>query len=126
MRRILAYEKNGQCAVKDFFEKVNPKIQSKFKYQLDYMRDEHNPLAEPIIEHFSIKKYKQLYQMRIKKAETIVRVIFFKKDNEIILLHAFYKQDNKDTKKALEISLKLLQSLEENNGSENIVCREMI
>ncbi len=126
MRKVLAYETNGKCPVEDFFKASNKKIQSKFKYQLDYIKDEHNILMEPHIKHFVIERYKQLYELRIKAAGMMVRVIFHERGNEIILLHAFYKRDRKDTEKALETSLKLLHSLQNSDDIENIVCREMI
>ncbi len=124
MRKVLVYENNGICPVENFFANANMKIQGKFKFLLDYVKDESNPLSEPNIEHFSQRKYRQLYQMRIKKSDTLVRVVFYKKDDDIILLYAFYKRDNKDTKKAMETSLKILHSLFKKE--ENIVCREMI
>ena len=126
MRKVLVYETNGKCPVEDFFKASNKKIQSKLKYQLDYIKDEHNPLMEPHIKHFSIEKYRQLYELRIKAAGMMVRVVFYEQGDKIILLHAFYKKDRKDTEKALETGLKLLHSLLESNDTENIVCREMI
>ncbi len=124
MRKVFVYENNGNCPVEEFFKSANTKIQNKFKYQLDYVKNEKNPLIEPTVKHFSAKKYSQLYQMRMKKGTTLVRVVFYKQYNEIILLYAFYKRDNKDTEKALKISLKILEPLLKNDKS--IVCREVV
>ena len=38
----------------------------------------------------------------------MVRVIFYEHEGEIILLHAFYKKDRKDTERALETGLRIL------------------
>ena len=46
----------------------------------------------------------------------MVRVIFYDKDGEVLLLYAFYKRDRKDTEKALEASLKILNSISDENG----------
>ena len=46
----------------------------------------------------------------------MVRVIFYERNGEIILLHAFYKRDRKDTEKALEVALKILNSITDENG----------
>lgn len=119
MRRIYTYEKNGICPIDDFFRKANDKIKRKLLFQLEYIKDEHNVFAEPYVKHFSIEKYRQLYELRIKAAGTMVRVIFYEQNNEIILLYAFYKRDRKDTEKALETGLKILHSLLEEDGTIN-------
>ena len=57
----------------------------------------------------------------------MVRVIFYEKNEEVLLLYAFYKRDKKDTEKALEAALKILNSISDTNG--NIDCsykRELV
>ena len=79
------------------------------------------------MKHFSIEKYRKLYELRIKATGIMVRVIFYEHNGEIILLHAFYKRDRKDTEKALETGLKILHSLLAADGTINPECRkEMI
>lgn len=124
MRKIYTYEKNGVCPIDDFFRQANDKIKRKFLFQLKYIEDEHNVFAEPHVKHFSIEKYRQLYELRIKAAGTMVRVIFYEPNNEIILLYAFYKRDRKDTEKALETGLKILHSLLAADGTINPGCRK--
>lgn len=119
MRRIYTYEKNGVCPIDEFFRKSNDKIRRKFLFQLKYIKDEHNVFAEPHVKHFSIEKYRQLYELRIKAAGIMVRVIFYEQNDEIILLYAFYKRDRKDTEKALETGLKILHSLLSEDGTIN-------
>lgn len=127
MRRIYTYEKNGVCPIDDFFRKANDKIRRKFLFQLEYIKDEHNVFAEPYVKHFSIEKYRQLYELRIKAAGTMVRVLFYEQHDEIILLYAFYKRDRKDTEKALETGLKILHSLlEEDRTIDPGYRKEMI
>ena len=43
----------------------------------------------------------------------MVRIIFFNLDEDVALLHAFVKKDRRDTEQALEYSLKLIESIEE-------------
>lgn len=117
MRKIYAYTENDVCPIDKFFSKTNVKIRNKLKFQFDHIKDEHNVFCEPYIKHFSIEKYKQLYEFRIKAAGIMVRVIFYEKDNEITLLHAFIKKDRKDTEKALEHALKILNSTMDENGN---------
>lgn len=126
MRKVFVYENDGKCPVETFFRTANKKIQNKFKYHLDYIKDEHNLFAEPHVKHFSIDKYKQLYELRIKAAGSMVRVIFYEHENEIVLLYAFYKRDKKDTERALDIGLKFLHSILNEGVINQKHRREMI
>ena len=116
MRRIYTYENDGECSVNLFFENTNGKIINKLKYQLAYVRDEKNVFSQPHVKHFSLEKYRKLYELRIKAAGTLVRVIFYEHNTDIILLHAFYKRDRKDTEKALETALKILNCVMTQDG----------
>ncbi len=126
MRKVYVYENNGQCPVEDFFKKANKKIREKFKYQIKYIENERNVFTEPHVKHFSIGKYRELYEIRIKAADLMVRVLFYEADNDIILLNPFYKHDRKDTEKALETGLKLLHSMLDDRKIKEEYRREMI
>lgn len=126
MRKVYVYENNGCCPVEEFFQKANKKVREKFKYQIKYIEDERNVFAEPHIKHFSVGKYKELYEIRIKAADTMVRVLFYEADNDVILLYPFYKRDHKDTDKALETGLKLLRSMMNNGVINKKYRREMV
>ena len=127
MRTIYTYEIDGESPVVTFFKNTNSKIVNKLKYQLKYIKDEKIVFSEPHIKHFSIEKYRRLYELRIKTAGVMVRVIFYERNGEIILLHAFYKRDRKDTEKALEVALKILNSITDENGDVKDECkRELI
>lgn len=76
MRKIYAYTEKDACPVDEFFSKTNVKIRNKLKFQFEYIKDEHNVFCEPYIKHFSIEKYKQLYEFRIKAAGIMVRVSY--------------------------------------------------
>ena len=127
MRKIYIYENEGKCQIAEFFLKSNPKILKKLEYQLEYIRDKHNGFTEPHVKHFTIEKYRRLYELRVKAAGTMVRVIFYDKDGEVLLLYAFYKRDRKDTEKALETSLKILNSISDINGDiDSSYKRELV
>ena len=116
MRRIYWYHSGGVCYVADFIEAADQKIQKKFVFCLDYIKEERNGFCEPYVKHFSIEKYRQLYECRMKAAGRMARVIFYEHNGEILLLHAFYKRDRKDTEKALETARKLLDTAVDENG----------
>ncbi len=105
MRRIYAYDN-----ALNYFETTNPKIKEKLRFILNYLVDEKHPLCEPYVKHISIDKYSLFYELRIKVAKEIIRVIFYLADNDIVLLHTFCKNDKRDTNKHLELTYRLLKS----------------
>ncbi len=105
MRRIYATK-----TALNYFENANQKILDKLKFILIYIADEKNPLCEPYVKHISIGKYSLFYELRIKVAKEIIRVIFYIADNNIVLLHTFCKQDKRDTNKHLESAYRLFEN----------------
>lgn len=116
MRKIYTYYNGSECPVNKFLSKANKKVINKFWFCIEYIRTTNNCLCEPYVKHFSLEKYSMLYELRIKIAGEIVRIIFYENDGDIYLLHAFYKRDSKDTQKALEVALKILCRIKDNSG----------
>ena len=110
MRKIYTYQN-----VQSFIESSDVKLKNKFQNILAYISDEKNRLCEPYVRHISQNRFKGLYEIRLKALGTMARIVFSKQDENIILLYAFYKNDKKDTKRALEHSLRLLNDTRENN-----------
>lgn len=114
MRKIYVYRNDaGEIPVLRFVESTHKKIRSKFDFMLQFVKDERNMLCEPYVKHFSIDKYKMLYELRIRANGTMVRVIYYKAEENIILLHAFFKKSRRDTENALEYALKILNSFDD-------------
>ena len=109
MRKVYIYDA-VESQVEIFFSKADIKIQNKLRFQIEYIKDVRNSFTEPHIKHFTIDRYKELYELRIKAAGTMVRVIFYENDGDILLLYAFYKHDKRDTQKALDTAIKILSS----------------
>ena len=66
-----------------------------------------------------------MYELRLRINGSMIRVIFFLTDeDDVILLHAFYKRDKRDTEKALEYALKLLNGLDIHDIKNNETIRE--
>ena len=107
------YKNEGAKGQVDTFIKTsNIKIRKKFDFILRYIADERNQFKEPYVKHFSIEKYKRLYELRLKAAGTMVRIIFYNIDENVTLLNAFIKRDKRDTEQALEHALKLIEHLD--------------
>jgi len=114
LRKIYVYRNDaGEVPVLRFIESTHKKIRSKFDFMLQFVKDERNMLCEPYVKHFSIDKYKMLYELRIRANGTMVRVIYYKAEENIILLHAFFKKSRRDTENALEYALKILNSFDD-------------
>lgn len=79
MRKLYAYQKYGTCPVQKFVDSLNGKLKTKFLFQLSYITDEKNSFAEPYVKHFSMGKYRLMYELRVKAAERMVRIIFYEK-----------------------------------------------
>ena len=124
MRKVFTYENNGESSVNAFFGKADAKIRNKLRFQLEYIKDERNPFCAPHVKHFSIEKYRQMYELRIKASGTMVRVIFHMHNDEITFLHAFVKRDRKDTERALETALRILRNILQDNGEVRKYCRK--
>ena len=116
MRKIYAYTKDNRSPVEEFIQATNDKIKEKLIFQLIYIKDESNPFCEPYVKHFSMERYRKMYELRLKAAETMIRIIFYEHDGEIVFLHAFHKRDKKDTDKGLESALKILESIVDKDG----------
>ena len=113
LRKVFMYStEDKRVPIKEFLSLADKKVQRKFDFMLKYIKTE-NILCEPYVKHFSIEKYKMLYELRLKAAGSMVRIIYYVAGENIILLHAFYKRDRKDTEHALEYALKLLNTFDE-------------
>ena len=123
MRKLYAYAPDSRCPVQVFLQGMNEKIQDKLRFQLAYILDENSSFVEPYVKHFSLAKYRQLYEIRVIAAKTMVRVIFHEKNGEIILLYAFHKRDRKDTERALEAARRIYDEITDRGGG---ICREYL
>lgn len=113
LKKIYTYcDENGVSPVLEFLKYSDDKIKKKFRYQINMLVSENKILCEPHVKQFIIERYRQFYEFRIKVSKKVVRIIFCERDDNIVLLHAFYKHDKRDTEKALEYSIKLYEKLE--------------
>ena len=128
LRKVYTYcNESGALPVIDFINLAGKKFMKKFDFVLKYIQNEKECLCEPYVKHFSIEKYHALYELRLRINGTMIRVIFFLSDKgEILLLHAFFKRDRRDTEKALEYALKILNLIDTENIDNNERITEVI
>ena len=113
MDNIKVYQPPGEVSqVEAFIEDLHPRLREKLLWQIFRLsRTPPAGLKEPHYKHFSIEKYRGLYELR-EKNRIVIRIIFtVLPSGEVLLLYAFQKRQSRDTMRALEQSLKLLSLL---------------
>ena len=113
MDNIKVYQPPGEVSqVEAFIEDLHPRLREKLVWQIFRLsRTPPAGLKEPHYKHFSIEKYRGLYELR-EKNRIVIRIIFtVLPSGEVLLLYAFQKRQSRDTMRALEQSLRLLSLL---------------
>ncbi len=115
MKGVFAYKPPGRDSpVAVFLEGLEPKFRDKLVLQIFQLsRTSRSGLKEPHYKHFSIERYRELYELR-EKGKVMVRIIFaLCPGGGVVLLNAFAKRQKRDTMQALEQSLNILALLRE-------------
>lgn len=115
MRGVKTYRpQNQEPPVLSFIDDLDPKLREKLlRHIIQLPQIPRSELKEPHYKHFSIERYRSMYELR-EKGKVLVRVIFtIQGGGEIMLLHAFIKRQKRDTMQALEQSLRILADLRE-------------
>lgn len=96
-------KENGRIPVKEFLESLPTKLQTKALKDIELLEEHGNELKEPYIKPIKGKKYKGLYELRIKFASDITRIFYFTYyDDQYVLLHGFVKKTLKTPTRELE------------------------
>ncbi len=92
MRKIYYYQPEEKSApFLDFMDSLDSKARRKIIYALRCMAINQGKFSEPQVKHFSIERYKRLYELR-EKARVLLRIIFVTDAaGNIVLLHPFVK-----------------------------------
>jgi len=113
MKDVKVYAPPGRAApVAQFIDELDGKLREKVIRQLAVLP--HTPrasLREPHFKHFTLERYRDLYELR-ERGKVLVRIVFTTlPGGEILLLHAFVKRQSRDTMQALEQALGVLAQL---------------
>lgn len=127
MKNIKVYKPPGrESQVADFLDALDPRLRDKLIRQ--FIALPHTPraaLREPHFKHFSLERYRELYELR-ERGRVMVRVIFaLLPDGTALLLYAFVKRQRRDTMQALERALQVLAAFREHpEYSAELIVRE--
>lgn len=115
MKGILIYQPPDKPALlPSFIDNLDPRLREKIILQLFQLSRPHKPeLREPHFKRFSLERYRDLCELRVK-SKVLVRIIFcFRPNGHVLLLHGFIKRQKRDTMQALEQSIRILDALRE-------------
>lgn len=110
MKNIFVYRPSGRAPqVAAFIDGLEPKLREKLLRQIIPLpRMPPSILREPHYKHFTLERYRSLYEVRAKNG-IAVRIIFTILPGEkVLLLYGFSKRQSRDTMRALEQSLRIL------------------
>lgn len=113
MKDVLIYHlPDSPAQVALFIEGLEPKLREKLLRQIIPLpRMPPSILREPHYKHFTLERYRSLYEVRAKSG-IAVRIIFtILSGGRILLLSGFVKKQSRDTMRALEQSLRILSEL---------------
>ena len=113
MKDVLVYQPPGDPAqVALFIEGLDTRLREKLLRQIIPLpRMPPSILREPHYKHFTLERYRSLYEVRAKGG-IAVRIIFtILPGGRILLLCGFIKKQSRDTMRALEQSLGILSEL---------------
>lgn len=113
MKKIYLYTTpDGSVPFLRFLDVTDEKMRGKLLYALKCLALFPERMTEPQVKHFSIERYKDLYELR-ERIRILVRIIFtLDKDGNIIILHPFVKKHDRNTMQALESSLRMLNQID--------------
>ena len=115
MKDILVYQPPADPAqVSLFIDGLEPKLREKLLRQIIPLpRMPPSILREPHYKHFTLERYRSLYEVRAKNG-VAVRVIFtILPEGRVLLLYGFSKRQSRDTMQALDQSLRILAAFRE-------------
>ena len=92
----------------------DPRLREKILLRLYFLTQLEKPeMKEPHFKRFSIERYRDLWELRVK-SKVLIRIIFCTLPNgDVLLLHGFVKRQKRDTMQALEQSIRILDALRE-------------
>ncbi len=101
------YQKeNGEIPVEDFLLSLSPKLRAKAYSDIRLLKTLGINIREPFSTAIKGKRYKGMYELRVKFSSDITRIFYFLYEkNTFILLHAFMKKTNKTPERELEKAL---------------------
>ena len=97
MKGILIYQPTSKSApLADFIDGLDPRLREKILLRLYFLTQLEKPeMKEPHFKRFSIERYRDLWELRVK-SKVLIRIIFCTLPNgDVLLLHGFVKRQKR-------------------------------
>jgi len=100
---VLYSKENGKVPVKEFLLSLSPKLRAKAFHDIELLQKYGNELRKPYVKQLKGKENRDLFELRIKFSNDIVRIFYFTYLNHrYVLLHGFIKKTMKTPSKEIE------------------------
>lgn len=99
-------KRNGDVPVLNYLLSLDAKMRAKVFSEIELL-EKHGPnLREPYVKPIKGKRYKGIFELRVRFASNISRIFYFTyRERTFVLLHGFTKKSMKTPKKELERAL---------------------
>ena len=117
---IVFYQReNGKVPVKEFLFSLPAKLRAKAFRDIELLQQYGDSLREPYVKAIKGKKYKGLYELRIKYGNDIARIFYFTYiNNRYVLLHGFIKKTMVTPPREIEKALVYMEDYIRRNKNE--------
>ena len=115
MSKVLIYKPRGAPPpLYCFLDSLEPKLRLKLLWQMGYLANTPGMrMQEPHVKRFVVAKYSHLLELREKRQNIPVRIIFtVTGTGDILFLAPFIKKNSRSIIQAQELSLKMLHRIE--------------
>ena len=100
-------KEDGKIPVVEFLLALPLKIRAKVFSEIELLKKHGDKLKEPYVKPIKGKKYKGIYELRVKFSSNINRIFFFTySNNTFVLLNGFTKKSDKIPVNELERALR--------------------
>ncbi len=113
------YDYIAHTDVQEFLYSLPIKLRAKAFRDIELLQCMGNKLCEPYVRIIQGEKNRGLYELRIKFANDIARIVYFTYiDNKYVLLHGFIKKSMKTPVKEIEKARKYMEDYKRRSGYE--------
>lgn len=109
--KLELYQKeDGKIPVMEFLLSLSPKLRAKAIRDIELLQIYGNELKEPYVKPVKGRRYRGIYELRIKFSNDIARIFYFTyQSDRYVLLHGFIKKTMKAPPGELDRALRYME-----------------
>jgi len=110
---VFYVDDRGNEPVRDFLRSLDAKTKSRFDWSIEQLRLRNVRAREPLVRHLEGK----IWELREESQTNIYRLLyFFFVGRKIVFVHGFHKKTQKTPRRELDVALKRLEDLMQQEG----------